>query len=120
MDVPCPNCNSTDLKKVSLVYEERLYQSDKRAQSRGVLIGSGGPGVLVGTSPTKGTKQRGLTAQSGGWGHVESARTSARLLSLETFVVQIFVATTASRSCWSYRSKIVWRVELFGPNHEIE
>ncbi len=59
MDVPCPNCNSTDLKKVSLVYEERLYQSDKRAQFRGVLIGSGGPRVLVDTSTTKGTKQRG-------------------------------------------------------------
>ena len=55
MDVPCPKCNSTDLKKVSLAYEEGLYQSGKRAQFRGVLIGSGGPGVLVGTSTTKGT-----------------------------------------------------------------
>ncbi len=30
MDVPCPKCNSTDLKKVSLAYEEGLCQSDKR------------------------------------------------------------------------------------------
>lgn len=62
MDVSCPECNSTDLKKVSLAYEEGLYRGDKRAQFRGVLVGSGGPGVLVGTSTTKGTKQTGLTA----------------------------------------------------------
>ena len=57
MDVPCPRCNSSGLQKVSLAYEEGLYQSDKRAQFRGVLIASGGPGVLVGTSTTKGTSR---------------------------------------------------------------
>jgi hypothetical protein len=99
MDVPCPKCNSTDLKKVSLAYEEGLYRSDKRAQFRGVLIGSGGPVVLVGTSTTKGTRQRGLTAQSCGVGTYRICKnTSARLLSFETFVVQISVAPTASRS----------------------
>jgi len=59
MDVPCPKCTSTDLEKVSLVNEERLYQSDKRAQFRCVLIGGRGQGVLVGISTTKGTKRRG-------------------------------------------------------------
>lgn len=99
MDVPCPKCNGTDLKKVSLAYEEGLYQSDKRAQFRGVLAGSAGPGVLAGTSTTKGTKQTGLTGQSGG---VETCRicknASARLLSFETFVVQIPVVASASES----------------------
>src|SRR6266852_9158276 len=57
MDVPCPRCNSSGLQKVSLAYEEGLYQSDKRAQFRGVLIASGGPGVLVGTSQTTGTSR---------------------------------------------------------------
>lgn len=100
MDVRCPKRNSTDLKKVSLAYEEGLYQSDNRAQFRGVLVGSGGPGVLIGTSTTRGTKQTGLTAQSGGeWGHVESASMlQRRLLSCETFVVQIPVATIAPKS----------------------
>src|SRR6266849_11193115 len=98
MDVPCPKCNSTDLEKVSLAYEEGLCQSDKRAQFRGVLVGSGGPGVLVGTSTTKGIKQTGLTAQSGGVGTCRICKKSARLLSFETFVDQILVATTASRS----------------------
>jgi hypothetical protein len=99
MDVPCPKCNSTDLKKVSLAYEEWLYQGNKRAQFRGVLVGSGGPVALVGTSTTKGTKQTGLDAQSGGVGTRRICKkTSERLLSFETFVVQIPVATAASKS----------------------
>jgi len=94
MDVPCPKCNSTDLKKVSLACEEELYQSDKRAQFRGVLVASGGPGVLVGTSTTKGTNQTGLAAQSGGVGTCRICKkTSARLLSFETFVVPTPVPT---------------------------
>jgi len=98
MDVPCHKCNSTDLKKVSLAYEEGLYQSGKRAQFRSVLVGSGDPGVVVGTSPTKGAKKRGPTAQSSGVGTYRICKnTSAGLLSFETFVVQIPVAMTASR-----------------------
>ena len=106
MDVPCPKCNSTDLKKVSLACEEELYQSDKRAQFRGVLVASGGPGVLVGTSTTKGTNQTGLAAQSGGVGTCRICKkTSARLLSFETFVVQIPVATAASKSLLAARQQ---------------
>jgi ribosomal protein L37AE/L43A len=99
MDMPCPKCNSTDLKKVSPAYEEGLYQSGKCGQFRSVLVGSGDPGVLVGTSTTKGTNKRGLTAQSSGVGTCRICKsTSAGLLSFETFVVQIPVAMTASRS----------------------
>jgi len=98
MDVPCPKCNSTDLQKVSLAREEVLYRCDKRAPFHGVWVASGGPGVLVGTSTTKGTKQRGLAAQSGGVGTCPICRnTSAHLLSVETFVLQIPVATAASK-----------------------
>jgi hypothetical protein len=72
MDLRCPKCKSTDLKSVSLAYVEGFYQSDKRAQFRGVLVVSGGPGVLASTSTTKGTKQTGLTAQSGGGGDMSN------------------------------------------------
>ena len=106
MDVPCPKCNSTDLQKVSLACEEVLYRCDKRAPFHGVLVGSSGPGVLVGTSTTKGTKQRGLTAQSGGVGTRRSCKnTSARLLSLEAFAVQIPVVTAASKSLLAARQQ---------------
>jgi hypothetical protein len=46
--VHCPKRKYTDLQKISLAHEEGLFQTDKRVQFRGVLIGSDGPGVLVG------------------------------------------------------------------------
>jgi len=106
MDVPCPKCNSTALQKVSLAWLEVLYRCDKRAQFHGVLVGSDGPGVLVGASPTNGTRQTTLTAQSGG---VRTCRicgnSSAHLLYFETFVVQIPVATAASKSLLATRQQ---------------
>ncbi len=99
MDLPGPKCNSTDLQRVSLACEEVLCRCDKRAPFHGVLVRSRGPGVLVGASRTKGTRQTTLSAQSGGvWTCRICRNTSAQLLSLETIVVPILVATTASES----------------------
>jgi hypothetical protein len=99
MDVPCPKYNSTDLQKVSLACEEVPYGCDKLAQLPGVLLWSGGPGVLVGASTTTGTKQTALTAQSSGVGSCRiRGNSSAYLLSFETFVVRVPVATAASKS----------------------
>jgi hypothetical protein len=61
MDLRCPKCNSTDLKKVSLVYEEGLIRSNARTRIRGVLVGSGGPDVVVGSATTKGSHQTALS-----------------------------------------------------------
>ncbi len=106
MDVPCPKRNSTDLQKVSLACEEVLHRCDKRVKFQGVLVGSGGPGVLVGASTRKGTRQTTLTAQSGGVGTCRICRNiSAHLLSFETFVVQIPVATAASKSLLAARQQ---------------
>ena len=106
MDVPCPMCNSTDLQKVSLACEEVLYRCDRRAQFHGVLVGSGGPGVLVGASTTKGARQTTLTTQSGRVGTCRICRnTPAHLLSFETFVIQIPVATAASKSLLAARQQ---------------
>ena len=57
MDLQCPNCRSTDLKKVSLAYQERLQHVSTRTQLRGVVVGSDGPDVVVGRATTKGTQQ---------------------------------------------------------------
>jgi hypothetical protein len=106
MDVPGPDCNSTNLRKVSLACEEALYRCDARAQFHGILAESGGPGVLAGTSPTKGKKQTTLTAQSGGMGACRNCKnTSADFLSFETFVVQIPVAKLASKSLQAARQR---------------
>jgi hypothetical protein len=35
----CPNCNSTDLKKVSLAYQEGLFDTAARTRLRAVAVG---------------------------------------------------------------------------------
>ena len=57
MDLQCPNCRSTDLKKVSLAYQEGLQHVSARTRLRGVVVGSDGPDVVVGRAKTKGTQQ---------------------------------------------------------------
>lgn len=57
MDLHCPNCNSTDLKKVSLAYQEGLSRVNARTRIRGVVVGSEGPDLVVGRAATKGTQQ---------------------------------------------------------------
>jgi hypothetical protein len=61
MDLRCPKCNSTDLKKVSLAYEEGLFRSEGRTRLRAVAVGSGGPDLVVGRATTHGTQQSALS-----------------------------------------------------------
>jgi hypothetical protein len=106
MDVPCPKSNSADLQKVSLDCEEVLYQCDKYAHLHGVLVESGGPGVLLKASTTNGAGPMKLTAQSGGMATRRICRkTSAQFLCLETFVVQIPFPTTVSKSLLATRQQ---------------
>src|SRR5882762_1479242 len=60
MDLRCPKCNSTDLKKVSLAYEEGLFRSKGRTRLRAVVVG-GGPDIVVGRATTHGTQQSALS-----------------------------------------------------------
>ena len=57
MDLQCPNCRSTDLKKVSLAYQEGLQHVSTSTRLRGVVVGSDGPDVVVGGATTKGIQQ---------------------------------------------------------------
>ena len=57
MELHCPNCRSTDLKKISLAYREGLQRVSTRTRIRGVMVGSDGPDVVVGRATTKGTQQ---------------------------------------------------------------
>jgi hypothetical protein len=61
MDLRCPKCNSTDLKKVSLAHEEGFFQSEGRTRLRAVAVGSGGPDLVVGRATTRGTGQSALS-----------------------------------------------------------
>ena len=57
MEFQCPNCKGTNLKKVSLAYQEGLQRLSTRTRLRGVVVGSDGPDVVVGRATTKGIQQ---------------------------------------------------------------
>ena len=61
MDLHCPNCNSTDLKKVSLAYQEGFSRLNARTRIRGVVVGSDGPDLVVGSGATKGIQQTAIS-----------------------------------------------------------
>ena len=63
MDLRCPKCNSTDLKKVSLAYQEGLYRSDARTRLSAALVGGSGPDLLVGRATTQASHQSALSKQ---------------------------------------------------------
>src|SRR5215472_6279047 len=56
-DLCCPNCNSTDLKKVSLVYQEGLFSTVAHTRFSAAFFGSSGPDFLIGKATTHGFHQ---------------------------------------------------------------
>ena len=63
MDLRCPKCNSTDLKKVSLAYQEGVYRTDARTHLSAALVGGNGPDLVVGRASTQASHQSGLSKQ---------------------------------------------------------
>jgi hypothetical protein len=61
MDLRCPKCNSTDLKKVSLAHQEGLFRSEGRTRVSAVVAGSGGADLVVGRATTRGTELSALS-----------------------------------------------------------
>ena len=61
MDLRCPKCNSTDLKKVSLAHQEGLFRREGRTRLRAVVVGGGGPDLVVGRATARGTEQSALS-----------------------------------------------------------
>lgn len=61
MDLRCPKCSSTDLKKVSLAHQEGLFRNEGRTRLRAVVAGSGGPDLVVGRATTRATVQSALS-----------------------------------------------------------
>ena len=59
----CPNCNSTDLKKVSLAYQEGLFYTVAHTRLRAVAVGGCGPDLIIGKATTRGFHQSGLSKQ---------------------------------------------------------
>jgi len=61
MNLRCPQCNSTDLKKLSLAYEEGISHMNAHTRLRGVVVGSDGPDLVVGSGTTKGIQQTAIS-----------------------------------------------------------
>ena len=82
-DLRCPNCNSTDLKKVSLAYQEGLFHVVAHTRLRAVVLGGSGPDLVIGKATTRGFHQS-----------VLSKKLSPPVK-------------------WSYRKLVLWWVVLF-------
>jgi hypothetical protein len=63
MDLRCPKCNSSDLKSLSLAFQEGLFTVNTRSRLRGVVVGEGGPEVVVGRASTRGLQQSELSSK---------------------------------------------------------
>ena len=61
MDLRCPNCHTSDLKRVSLAYQEGLSRVKSKSRLRAFLFGEDGPNVIVGSAVTRGTHQTELS-----------------------------------------------------------
>lgn len=61
MDLRCPNCNSTELKSLSLSFQEGRFYVSTRSRLRGVVVGAGGPDVVIGRATTRGVQQSELS-----------------------------------------------------------
>jgi hypothetical protein len=61
MDLRCTHCQSTDLRKVSLVYEQGRFGVEARTRFRGFLLGTDGPDLIGGYAHTAGVVQSRLS-----------------------------------------------------------
>src|SRR5713226_4556417 len=91
MDLRCPSCNGTDLKKLSLAYQEGRVRVDTRTRLRGVVVGEGGPNVVVGRATTRGiqeTEQSKLLSPPTKWSYLKLVLWSG-FVSLVALVVYV-------------------------------
>ena len=72
-----------DLKKFSLAYQEGISHVNARTRLRGVVVGSDGPDLVVGSGTTKGIQQTAISR------------------------------TLAPPTKWSYRKLVGWSVLVF-------
>jgi hypothetical protein len=61
MDLRCPNCNGTNLKSMSVAFQEGRFSVNASSRLRGVVVGEGGPDVVIGRATTRGTQQSDLS-----------------------------------------------------------
>ncbi len=61
MNIECPQCGSTELTKLSILYEQGLSMLRARSGGLGLAIGAGGADLFLGKARTKGEIQTRLS-----------------------------------------------------------
>jgi hypothetical protein len=94
----CPKCGSTDLKKVSLVYQDGLSRTKSRSRLVGLLFGAQGPGIVTGTSVGHGIQQTKLSKSlnpPAKWSYARLVGASFVLTFVALFVYIVFASASA-------------------------
>lgn len=96
MELRCPDCNSADLKKVSLAYQENVRHVDTRTRLRALLFGSDGPNLIVGRAVTQGvhwTQLSNVLSPPTKWSYVRLILGSLVVTLAALFAYVVFVAS---------------------------
>jgi hypothetical protein len=96
MDLRCPDCNSTHLKRVSLAYQENVSQVDTRTRLRAFLFGNKGPSLIVGKAVTQGvhgTQLSKVLSPPRKWSYVRPIFVSLAVTIAALFAYVVFVAS---------------------------
>jgi hypothetical protein len=97
MDLRCPDCNSSDLKRVSLAYQESVRHVDTRTRLRAFLFGNEGPSLIVGKAVTQGvhwTQLSQVLSPPRKWSYVRLILGSLVVTLAALFAYVIFVASS--------------------------
>jgi hypothetical protein len=97
VELQCQKCGSTDLRKVSLVYQDGLSQMKSRSRLVGLLFGAQGPGIVTGTSVRHGIQQTELSKSlnpPGKWSYAKLVAGSFGLTCLALFAYIVFASAS--------------------------
>jgi hypothetical protein len=61
MELRCPKCNSTDLKSVSLAYQEGAFRSEGQTRIRAAVVGGSGADLIMSRASTCASHQSALS-----------------------------------------------------------
>jgi hypothetical protein len=97
MELRCPDCNSADLKKVPLAYQEGQFHVNTRTRLSAFLFGSDGPNLIVGRAVTQGvhwTQLSNVLSPPRKWSYARLILGSLIVTLAALFAYVIFVASS--------------------------
>lgn len=98
VELQCPKCGSTDLRKVSLVYQDGLSHTKAKGRHVGFLFGGPGPAIVTGTSVKRGMLQSELSKSlkpPAKWSYAKLVAGSFLLTCAALFAYIVFASASA-------------------------